>query len=67
MKNNYIDFFIKIVVNLNGSAKDDLVSGGGVIRNEEESLVAAYSSFYGNGTNNLAKFLALQGLLLCIS
>lgn len=55
-------------LNVDGSAKGDAISGGGIIRDEDRHLVAAFSHFYGNTSNNLTEFLALRdGMLLCKS
>ncbi|OVA09824.1 Reverse transcriptase zinc-binding domain [Macleaya cordata] len=41
-------------------------AGGGVIRNDQGILLAAFHSFYGSDSNNLAETRALlDGLLLC--
>ncbi|OVA08894.1 Reverse transcriptase zinc-binding domain [Macleaya cordata] len=41
-------------------------AGGGVIRDDQGILLAAFHSFYGSGSNNLAETRALlDGLLLC--
>lgn len=47
-------------LNVDGSAKDGVITGGGVIRDKEGKFIAAFSSFYGNGTNNEAESLTLQ-------
>lgn len=53
-------------LNVDGSAKDGLISGGGIIRDEHGNLLAAFLTFYGEGTNNYVEFLALlEGLELC--
>lgn len=53
-------------LNADGSARDGVITGGGVVRDEQGKLIAAFSSFYGNGTNNESEFLALKvGVELC--
>lgn len=47
-------------LNVNGSARREETSGGGIINNHKGDLVAAFSSFYGHGTNNNAEFNALH-------
>lgn len=47
-------------LNVDGSARGNLTTGGGVIRNQQRELIAAFSSFYGVVTNNSAKFLPLK-------
>lgn len=46
-----ISSFLKL--NIDGSAKDGLISGGDIIRNEEENLIVAFYSFYGSGMNSI--------------
>lgn len=42
------------------------ITGGGLIRDEQGTCIAAFSSYYGKGTNDFAEMLALQkGLALC--
>lgn len=53
-------------LNIDGSAIDSSFACGGIIRDSKGCLVAAFSNFYGQGTNTLAEFLALRdGLDLC--
>lgn len=53
-------------LNVDGYARGDENVGGGIIRNSEGAMVAAFSYYYGAGSNNLAEFLALKdGILLC--
>lgn len=47
-------------LNVDGSARGETTTGGGVIRNHHGELLAAFSSFYGLGTNNSAEFGALK-------
>lgn len=55
-------------LNVDGSDKDGVITGGGIIRDAQGHLVVAFSSRYGNGTNNMAEFLALkEGIDLCNS
>ncbi|OVA03091.1 Ribonuclease H domain [Macleaya cordata] len=43
-----------------------MAAGGGVVRESRGQIVAAFRSFYGSGTNNLAESRALlDGLLVC--
>ncbi|OVA11571.1 Ribonuclease H domain [Macleaya cordata] len=43
-----------------------IVAGGGVVRDNSGYIVAAFHSYYGSGTNNMAESRALlDGLLLC--
>lgn len=53
-------------LNVDGSARGEATSGGGIIRDHNGELVAAFSSFYGPGTSNSAEFNALyDGLRIC--
>lgn len=53
-------------LNIDGSSKNGLIAGGGIIWDGNGVMVAAFSTFYGEGTNNLAEFLALkEGLPIC--
>lgn len=53
-------------LNIDGSARDNTITGGGVIRDSSGRIIAGFSSMYGTETSTLAEFLALQeGLLLC--
>lgn len=55
-------------LNVDGSAKDGSIACGGIIRDSNGDMVAAFSTFYGDSTNNIAKFMALkEGLELCRS
>ncbi|OVA20883.1 Ribonuclease H domain [Macleaya cordata] len=54
------------ILNTDGSASDLSAAGGGVIRDNQGWIVAAFHRFYGSGTNNLAESRALlDGLDLC--
>ncbi|OVA03985.1 Ribonuclease H domain [Macleaya cordata] len=54
------------LLNTDGTSAGSLAAGGGVIRDNGGNIVAAFHSFYGPGTNNLAESRALlDGLLLC--
>ncbi|OVA11456.1 Ribonuclease H domain [Macleaya cordata] len=56
----------KSVKVLHGSAANLAASGGGVIRDNQGWIVAAFHRFYSSGTNNLAESRALlDGLDLC--
>lgn len=53
-------------LNVDGSARGIITTGGGVIRNHQGDLIAAFSAYYGAGTNNSAELLALkEGMHLC--
>lgn len=53
-------------LNLDGLAKGEDSLGGRIIRNEEGNIFAAFSHFYGVGSNNMAEFFALRdGMRLC--
>lgn len=53
-------------LNIDGSVRGNGSAGGGIIRSIDGALVAAFSYYYGEGSNNLAEFLALKdGMLLC--
>lgn len=53
-------------LNIDGSAQDATITGGGVIRNSDGQLVAAFSKFYGTGSHNGAELMALRdGIMLC--
>jgi ribonuclease HI len=55
-----------VKLNTDGSARDGLSSGAGVIRDDAGSVLRAFSSFYGEGTNTEAETRALQeGLQMC--
>lgn len=55
-------------LNVDGSAKDGSIAGRGITRDSNGDMVAAFSTFYGDGTNNIAKFMApKEGLELCRS
>lgn len=55
-----------VKLNVDWSAKYGLTSGWEIICNDNGAFVAAFSTFYGKGTNNSAEFLALnEGLELC--
>lgn len=54
-----------IMVQTHGSTWREENSGGGIIRNDEGVVIASFSHFYGEGSNNLAEFQALKdGMLL---
>lgn len=51
---------------MDGSARLEAITGGGIIRDLQGVLVAAFSSSYVQGTNNIAEFVTLlEGLQLC--
>lgn len=53
-------------LNVDGSSSAYSTSGGGIIRNHLRVIVAAFSNYYGLGTNNSAEFEALyDGVCLC--
>lgn len=53
-------------LNIDGSARGDLITKGGVIRDHDGKFVAGFSNCYGQGSNNVEEFLALRdGLKLC--
>lgn len=53
-------------LNIDGSAKDDVNTEGGIVRDASGRVVAGFSANYGDGTNNWAELLALcDGLSLC--
>ncbi|XP_012848325.1 PREDICTED: uncharacterized protein LOC105968242 [Erythranthe guttata] len=53
-------------LNVDGSSKEGLCAGGGIIRDGHGRLVAAFSSFYGHGSNNKGELSALlDGLQVC--
>lgn len=53
-------------LNFDGSAKENDSSGGRIIRDANDILLVAFSSFYGEGTHNGAEFRALRdSLSLC--
>lgn len=47
-------------LNVDGLATDGVITDDGIIRDAQGQFVAAFSSFYDNGTNNMAEFLALK-------
>ncbi|OVA13862.1 Ribonuclease H domain [Macleaya cordata] len=52
--------------NTDGASVSRIAAGGGVIRDSQGEIVAAFHSSYGMGTNNLAESRALlDGLALC--
>lgn len=54
-------------LNVDGSARNDECSGGGLVRQSNGSVVIAFSAHYGHGTNNYAEAKALlQGISICI-
>ncbi|OVA12413.1 Ribonuclease H domain [Macleaya cordata] len=54
------------ILNTDGSAANSSAAGGGVVRDYQGHIVAAFHRFYGPGTNNLAESRALlDGLALC--
>ncbi|XP_060201962.1 uncharacterized protein LOC132630398 [Lycium barbarum] len=58
--------FIKL--NSDGSCRDEICGGGGVIRNNKGKLIQAYSMNLGKGTSNWAEAKALQhGIEWCIN
>lgn len=53
-------------LNIDGSARLGICTGGGIIRESNGNMVIAFSNFYGLGSNNYAEFAALRdGLNLC--
>lgn len=48
---------------MDGSAKDDLITEGGIIRDENGDLVAVFSSFYGNGID-LCKTMEIMNVVV---
>lgn len=53
-------------VNIDGSERGGIITGGGIIRDHEGTIVVGFSKYYEQGSNNLAEFLALRdGLRLC--
>lgn len=53
-------------LNIDGSAQDDVITGGGIVRDASGRVVAGFSANYGDGTNNWAELLALcDGLSMC--
>lgn len=53
-------------LNVDRSAMTTIYYRGGIIRTHTRELVSAFSSSYGQGSNNQAEFLALhEGLRLC--
>ncbi|OVA03243.1 ZF-HD homeobox protein [Macleaya cordata] len=54
------------ILNTDGASSLQRAAGGGVIRDDRGILLAAFHSFYGSGSNNLAETRALlDGILLC--
>lgn len=52
-------------LNIDGSARGDLITKEGVIRDHDSKFVAGLSNCYGQGSNNVTEFLALcDGLKL---
>lgn len=55
-------------LNVDGSARLNEMTGGGILRDHNGDLIAAFSSHYGLGTSNSAEFSALlEGRALNIS
>lgn len=53
-------------LNIDGSARSDICTGGGIIRDSHGNMLMAFSNFYGPGSNNFTEFAALRdGLNLC--
>lgn len=53
-------------LNIDGSARSEICTGGGILRDSHSNMVMAFSSFYGSGYNNFAEFAALRdGLSMC--
>lgn len=53
-------------LNIDGSARSDISTGRGIIRNTHGNMVTAFYNFHGSGSNNFAKFATLRdGLSLC--
>lgn len=53
-------------LNVDGSARNGEITGGGIVRDDCGNLVASFSYYYGQGTIMKAEYLALlDGLSLC--
>lgn len=53
-------------LNVDGSARNGDITGGGIIRDEFGNMMAGFSYFYGRGTIMRAEYLALlDGLSMC--
>jgi len=53
-------------LNTDGSSRNGMAAGGGIIRDYKGSALVAFSTFYGPGTNTFAEARApLFGLMLC--
>lgn len=53
-------------LNIDGSSVNGKCSGGGILRDHTGSMIAAFSNFYGDGSNMTAEANALKdGLMLC--
>ncbi|OVA14626.1 hypothetical protein BVC80_1815g26 [Macleaya cordata] len=51
---------------MDDASVNHIAAGGGVVRGNSGEIMAAFHSFYGSGTNNLAESRALlDGLSLC--
>lgn len=46
-------------LNIDGSARGDDITGGGVLRNTMGRVIASFSHYFGQGTITMAEFLAL--------
>lgn len=54
------------VLNMDGASRDNLASGGGIIRLSAGDHVVNFFNFFGEGSSNLAETRALlDGLELC--
>lgn len=47
-------------LNIDRSARGEVATGGGIVRNHEGDVVTGFSNFYGHGSNNLAELMALR-------
>lgn len=55
-------------LNSDGLAIHGIITGGGVMLDQEGNLIGEFSNFYGEWTNTLAKFMALRdGLVFCLA
>lgn len=51
-------------LNVNGSAINGVITGGGIVRDHNGIFIGRFSTWYGSGSNTLAEFLALNDGLL---
>lgn len=47
-------------LNIDGSARGAEVTSGGILQNAVGNFAADFSSYYGEGSNNLAEFLVVE-------